>query len=92
MNDYKHSLTIIKDNEELYIVPSLIQKVFLIELYFSRGFIEIKETNMDPVSNKSENNNITDMISERMPVAYSFNVETPNQLVDIMTEQGITLN
>ncbi|CAF0967686.1 unnamed protein product [Adineta steineri] len=46
---------------------------------------------MDPVSNKSENNNITDMISERMPVAYSFNVETPTQLVDIMTEQEVYL-
>ncbi|CAF0867138.1 unnamed protein product [Adineta steineri] len=46
---------------------------------------------MDPVSNKSENNNITDMISERIPVAYSFNVETPTQLVDIMTEQEVYL-
>ncbi|CAF4111362.1 unnamed protein product, partial [Adineta steineri] len=46
---------------------------------------------MDPVSSKSENNNITDMISERMPVAYSFNVETPTQLVDIMTEQEVYL-
>ncbi len=29
-----------------------------------------------------------DEIENKMPLAYSFNVETPNQLVDIMTEEG----
>ncbi len=28
------------------------------------------------------------MTSKQMPLAYTFNVETPNQLVDIMTEEG----
>jgi len=32
-----------------------------------------------------EKNKITTM---KIPLAYSFNVETPNQLVEIMTEEG----
>jgi len=38
-----------------------------------------------------ENNNIVKMKSKQMPFAYSFNLETPNQLIDIMTEEGSLL-
>lgn len=32
--------------------------------------------------------NIVKMTSEQIPFAYSFNIETSNQLIDIMTEEG----
>jgi hypothetical protein len=31
------------------------------------------------------------MKSKQMPFAYSFNVETPNQLINIITEEGKVL-
>lgn len=39
--------------------------------------------NNDQIENNNDN-----MKSNQMPLAYSFNVETPSQLVDIMAEQG----
>ncbi len=41
--------------------------------------------------NKDQIDENVKMKSKQMPLAYSFNAETPSQLVDIMTEQGTRL-
>ncbi|CAF4667681.1 unnamed protein product [Rotaria sp. Silwood2] len=43
------------------------------------------------IENNVELSTIAKMESKQIPFAYSFNVETPSQLVDIMTDQGVYL-